>query len=456
MALTSLPMPRTMPIEIIEREDWDRHGNPYEDWAGTKLGNTRTCDAQGFFFTFGITAMYSYNAMLCLYYACAIACHMKEKHIIKYVEPFLHAFPLLLGLSLSAASLFLKLFNPSAFESWCTLKPLGCEITNQYPSEECVRGKRIAFVVTEYYLQGALILLAVIVVISLLMVLVTVIKTDRMGIVRSIKKGEIHPQQEIIDGNQNGETHLSRVSRTFNKRITEHHTNTKIVLVQAVTYIIAFMLTLTFPFIQVLMPASAVPAEAIYNLELIFLPLQGFFNFCIFLGHKIFLYRRIDRSAPICKILDSMLTNNLDEPIILSRISIISFDEKRAKLELEMDDEMMHEHHIYNVSEEGEVQATSVVYDPVNDEGISYPSNESTSTGADCAMFASSWASPRNGISFDGKSIEGLSQLSSIEMSSTLSKKSVGTNGLLSYGENQGDTLSSGDLSLSQSNGGLT
>jgi len=73
MALTSLPMPRTMLIAIIEREHWDSHGNSYEDWARKKLGNTQTCDAQGFFFTFGITAMYSYNVMLCVYYVCAIA-----------------------------------------------------------------------------------------------------------------------------------------------------------------------------------------------------------------------------------------------------------------------------------------------------------------------------------------------------------------------------------------------
>jgi len=68
-----------------------------------------------------------------------------------------------------------------------------------------------------------------------------------------------------------------------------------------------------------------------------------------------------------------MLNDNLDEPIILSAISIMYFDKERAKLELEMDDGMMHEHHSYNVSKESGGQATSVVYDSVNDEGISYP-----------------------------------------------------------------------------------
>ena len=98
-----------------------------------------------------------------------------------------------------------------------TVSPNFTPPTMPYPSEECVRGKRVAFDATKYYLQGALTLLAVIIVIRLLMVFVTVTKTERMGIIGSIKKREIHsPQQEIIDVKENGETHLSRVSRTFN------------------------------------------------------------------------------------------------------------------------------------------------------------------------------------------------------------------------------------------------
>ena len=64
MALTSLPMPR----------DLTPYNLPYADvWVGTRLGNQGTCSAQGFFFNFGIIAVFVYNGMLCLYYALTIA-----------------------------------------------------------------------------------------------------------------------------------------------------------------------------------------------------------------------------------------------------------------------------------------------------------------------------------------------------------------------------------------------
>ena len=53
-SLASLPMPTEFPDD-----DW------YDTWDGTRLGNTRTCEAQGFFSTFGLVTMFAYNSMLC-------------------------------------------------------------------------------------------------------------------------------------------------------------------------------------------------------------------------------------------------------------------------------------------------------------------------------------------------------------------------------------------------------
>ena len=119
IALTTLPMPKTMPDSV-----W--FAVPYNDWSGMKLGNTQTCAVQGFFFTFGIVAMYSYNAMLCIYYTCAIALKMKERNIRRLVEPTLHLFSFALGIAAAVPPLFYNLYNPSGWETWCTATPLGC------------------------------------------------------------------------------------------------------------------------------------------------------------------------------------------------------------------------------------------------------------------------------------------------------------------------------------------
>ena len=88
MGLSTLPMPRGSSAEL---------GYDY-DWAGTRLGNVHTCNAQGFFFLFGIDAMFCYTGMLCLYYSLAIAFRLREERIVKYAEPFLHAVPIISAL----------------------------------------------------------------------------------------------------------------------------------------------------------------------------------------------------------------------------------------------------------------------------------------------------------------------------------------------------------------------
>jgi hypothetical protein len=110
MALTSLPMPSYMPKEEI----FGYH------WAGTRLGNEYTCDAQGFFAFFGMECMFNYSAMLCVYYACAIAFMIKEKNIKKYAEPFIHGIPIVTSLGFTIMPLFYELYKPgiSGF-AWC-------------------------------------------------------------------------------------------------------------------------------------------------------------------------------------------------------------------------------------------------------------------------------------------------------------------------------------------------
>jgi hypothetical protein len=134
IALSTLPMPSYMPQE----EDFEYR------WTGTRLGNEYTCNVQGFFQSFGILCMFTYNAMLCVYYACAIAFAMQEQNIKKRVEPLLHIIPLVAGLVPAVIFIFTEMYNPQIGNSlpqasWCT--------PSRYPSHcgqenavECIRG----------------------------------------------------------------------------------------------------------------------------------------------------------------------------------------------------------------------------------------------------------------------------------------------------------------------------
>ena len=72
LALTTLPMPATMTgyngAEMPFVEFLPRVGS-----KALAFGNTQSCNAQGFCTTFGIATMFSYDVMLCVYYAFALA-----------------------------------------------------------------------------------------------------------------------------------------------------------------------------------------------------------------------------------------------------------------------------------------------------------------------------------------------------------------------------------------------
>ena len=74
----------------------------------------------------------------------------------------------------------------------------------------------------------------------------------------------------------------------FAAKVHQHQSNTKVILIQSLCYIFAFVLTLIFPAIQASSWFNAVTVNNdstfhiptyVHNLELVFTPLQGFFNF---------------------------------------------------------------------------------------------------------------------------------------------------------------------------------
>jgi hypothetical protein len=233
VALSTLPMPSYMPQEEELEYRWT---------AGTRLGNNSTCNAQGFFQTFGLITTYHYNSMLCLYYACAVAFAMKENNIKKYVEPVLHGLPIVYGLVPSLYFLFNGLYNPQMgndlpYTSWCTPSgyPMNCSDGSE---QECIRG----FNATRLLLiSGGLTSFQsfVIIVGSLSLVIRKVNKTEKL--LYDAGNQPIANMQDLI----------------------EKHINTKAVLVQAILYIAAYLIGVFPPFLRYITEQSD-PSEIVF------------------------------------------------------------------------------------------------------------------------------------------------------------------------------------------------
>eukprot|EP00557_Chaetoceros_sp_GSL56_P005372 CAMPEP_0176488746 /NCGR_PEP_ID=MMETSP0200_2-20121128/6887_1 /TAXON_ID=947934 /ORGANISM="Chaetoceros sp., Strain GSL56" /LENGTH=458 /DNA_ID=CAMNT_0017885777 /DNA_START=1 /DNA_END=1377 /DNA_ORIENTATION=+ len=283
-------------------------------WAGARLGNAYTCNAQGFFATFGIACMFNYNAMLCVYYACAIAFTMREKKIKKYVEPILHGLPIIAGLTCAVPPLFHQMYNPgiSAY-AWCGPLPYPDECTF-YPGVECIRGNAKMKKILQYLMSTNIISAFVFISVSLLLVVFKVIQTDRVLLqISKLYRDRGHSEME---------------------RVLQRHRNTKVVILQAFSYITAFLLSVLPP---LLLSIGAIDynsgniADSFEKVSLALLPLQGFFNFFIFVSHKVYNYRRGHDDVSISRVLFLLFFSSAHEPFFISRISVVQrYDEEQA------------------------------------------------------------------------------------------------------------------------------
>ena len=265
IGLTTLPMPKELPFD-----------SPF--FEGTRLGNSETCKAQGFFFTFGNMTMFSYNGMLFLYYTCAIVFQMTEDQIVRYVESVLHLFPLTFSLVIAILSLVNEMYNVTQWAAWCMIS-----------KHDNVIGVVIASAFLSFVLIG----------ISL--IVLKVMKLEKAILVHTTTDG------------QNSQSSDSQET-------SESLQNTKVIGIQAIAYFSSFMMTIG---ICVILKRLLENPKWLNYVSAVLVPSQGFFNFFIFISQKVYNYRRVHSNFNKCDVIRLLLRGNAEEPILISRISFI-------------------------------------------------------------------------------------------------------------------------------------
>jgi len=316
MAMTTLPMPAT---RVCGSEGWN-----FID--SIRLGNIQTCEAQGFFIVFGTFTMYAYNGILCVYYACAIAFQMKENTIKKKVEPFLHLLCLTIALGNSLPPLFLQLYNSSRFDAWCTIFALKC------------RGTRNSDVAILISLSCQLIILFVVMITCFALMIRRACMIDKEINLYAhskthtpVKSHIIRTKHQLDQIDAKKGTLKANMSCYELKQVVSKHEATKVIVIQAIAYFMALILSLLFPIIRIV----GVEGEWPLYLQLIFMPLQGFFNFIIFIGHKVYNYSRVNEEDSYCTILRKFFCDSdIQEPILLSRISLVGRDSEIVEVHI--------------------------------------------------------------------------------------------------------------------------
>jgi hypothetical protein len=132
-------------------------------------------------------------------------------------------------------------------------------------------------------------------------------------------------------------------------KVLEKHRNTKVVVLQASSYIASFLLGVIPPLSVGYMDTSRKDQIEIANLfekiTLVFLPLQGFFNFVIFVSSKVYNYHRICHDMSICQIIALLFCTSAHDPCFISRISVVMKSENDGENVVE--DGEARQHHVY-------------------------------------------------------------------------------------------------------------
>ncbi len=257
VALNTVPMP------------YDVHD--MYPFAGAALGNVGTCTAQGFLMAYGVLLVLASTVTLNLYYVLTFGYGMAEERFKKRIMPVMLVLSLIICVVIPVRAFTMHLISPSPLLGLCTIDPFpfhcnfnkGEQGTNSTTSnmEECIQGDP-AIVVRTISWIARIICGGVFAVIVISMIVVTL--------------SVFYRNEEIIYDSQ----------------------STKAIMIQALMYIGAYLLTYAWSFIFV----AKVPARISDELQpssntlgflmIFFQPLQGFFNAMIFVYQKAHTLRR--------------------------------------------------------------------------------------------------------------------------------------------------------------------
>lgn len=220
-------------------------------------GNTLTCNISGFLFELG-TAVGMYNLGLSSYYYLSLRAKKKQRFISMYVEPFIHVICLVVPLAFAVWAWVAEALNPlRGVGGWCYIYkfPPRCD---EFENLECTRGSAWFLIGSISMLgKGVPVWLGIIITMTLLWYYV---KAQEVAIERYRFRSE-----------------ANRTRQAFQ---------------QAMLYIFAYFFTYIFSLINLFLPSDAVQLNfCIAVLVKLTLPLQGFFNFLIYIRPRLLTMR---------------------------------------------------------------------------------------------------------------------------------------------------------------------
>ncbi len=226
------------------------------------------------------------------------------------------------------------MFNPSLYETWCTI--------NKYPTHSCdncqERGRdNYNKQLLSTLLVSIIILGATIIIVCMAVIIFGSWKNNAYFFPQ---KSSHHSQQQASTGDlassepSGQESQFPRGGRSsFKRKLREKKkkgendwkTMRKTLVIQALMYIVSFILTWFFPLLRMFLNSTGNSRTRVLDIMyLVFFPLQGFLNALVFVSHKVHNVKRLDKSTSNFRALTIIFLHPKDMPeAIISGIDII-------------------------------------------------------------------------------------------------------------------------------------
>ncbi|GFH56064.1 hypothetical protein CTEN210_12540 [Chaetoceros tenuissimus] len=258
IALTTIPMPP---------EDAAIY-----DFGGSSYGNRFTCSLQSYTILFSLFGLMASASILYTYYCCAIVFKMPLDQFARRVERPLYLVSFISATIYSLVFLigYPDMMNPSPIAPWCSWDsfPHGCIEDGENIAEDefvCHRGRSSD--------QNVLVLLMIPPLVISFIVLITTMSSILYTYSKNLKTlCKARDEMKL-----NGEEEVLQES------IEEAKITSRKVTMQAIAYILSFLLTWIF----LLLRFGIRDSDALEILRLVFQPSQGVFHVVIFLWQKI-------------------------------------------------------------------------------------------------------------------------------------------------------------------------
>jgi hypothetical protein len=279
-AMTTINFASTIWISLTSLPTPSMNGYNY----GAK-GNQVTCDTQGWFVQLNIGTPL-YHASLALYYYLRLCRRWTESDIRRYAEPFIHLFVIGFSLITATVGLIMQLYNPSLW-CWIYALPYGCEADIGLG---CLRGNH-ATVYQWGLFYGPLWFMIFWMTFMLLLIYLHVRKQEQ-----KTAQYMYHNTPSRITSTVSQQTPKQLRSRSRAARVRKKRSHARAVATNAAFYVSSFYIVWLGPTLCDVVFDQARGTVApfwLYMFSTCMLPLQGFFNFLVYIRPKVMQqYRR--------------------------------------------------------------------------------------------------------------------------------------------------------------------